>query len=118
MRSRPSTTRIFKGTASVAVRHCTRLLPGSRPRCTIAPASPAALPAVLRDLRLKDDAGRQRTLAEFHDRKALVLIFLGAECPISNSYADTLAALAKRYAPRGAQFLGVNAIPDEDLAAV
>src|SRR5262245_43949702 len=82
------------------------------------PASPAALPASLRDLRLKDDAGQARTLAEFRDRKAMVLIFLGTECPISNGYAATLAELAQRYGPRGAQFLGVNAIPDEDLAAV
>src|SRR5437773_858718 len=65
------------------------------------PVPPAALTAALRDLRLRDDAGRERTLSEFHDRKALVLIFLGTECPISNGYAETLAGLAKRFAPRG-----------------
>jgi hypothetical protein len=47
--------------------------------------------------------------------KAVVLIFLGTECPVSNGYAPTLARLAGTYRPRGVAFYGVH--PDPDVTA-
>jgi peroxiredoxin/mono/diheme cytochrome c family protein len=70
------------------------------------------------EFRLKDQTGKTRTLAEFADRKALVVVFLGTQCPIANTYAPTLADLSKRYGARGVQFLGVNANPDDKADAV
>lgn len=63
--------------------------------------------------RLKDQSGKLRTLDEFASKKAVVLVFLGTQCPISNSYAEPLSQLSAKFADRGVQFLGVNCSPDE-----
>jgi len=47
-------------------------------------------------------------LADFKDKKAVVVVFLGTECPISNVYVGRLADLHAEYAPKGVQFLAVN----------
>ncbi len=88
-----------------------------RPTADATPAEPGVGTRV-KEFRLRDDSGRVRTLAEFKSSKALVLVFIGTSCPVANGYAEVLRELAQRYAPRGAQFLGVNANEDEDLAAV
>lgn len=67
---------------------------------------------------LQDPSGNAHTLAEFRDRKALALVFLGTECPIANSYAPELAAISREYAARGVQVIGINANPDETLTQV
>jgi peroxiredoxin len=56
------------------------------------------------------DAGDQKTvsLADFKDKKAVVVVFTGTECPISNAYLPRLAELHKEYASKGVQFLAVN----------
>ncbi len=68
----------------------------------------------LRDLR-----GSSRPLHSFTGRRALVLAFLGAECPISNVYMPSLLELEKKYRPAQVQFLAIypNAGDDLDRAA-
>src|SRR5437764_8297814 len=66
--------------------------------------------AALRDVR-----GNRRPLHGFKDNKALVLVFLGTECPVSNLYLPGLLALEKSYRPRGVQFLAVYPNEPEDL---
>src|SRR5262249_15274897 len=46
--------------------------------------------------------------ADFKDRKAVVVVFMGTECPVNNSYMLRLKELHDEYAPRGVQFLGIN----------
>jgi len=84
----------------------------------VKPGAPKPAARKLTAIPLADPSGKTRTLAEFGDRKALVLVFIGTECPISNSYAEPLSQLAARYEGKGVQFVGVNANPGEDLAAV
>jgi peroxiredoxin len=64
---------------------------------------------------LRDVRGNRRTLHGFQDNKALVLVCLGAECPVSNLYLPGLLALEKNYRPRGVQFLAVYPNEPEDL---
>jgi peroxiredoxin len=52
------------------------------------------------------------------DRKAVVVVFLGTECPLNNAYLPTLARLSQDYGPRGVAFLGVNANSQDTPAAV
>ncbi len=52
--------------------------------------------------------GKPVALADFKDRKAMVVVFLGTACPINNSYAPRLAELAKLYDAKGVQFLAIN----------
>ena len=58
---------------------------------------------------LKDTAGKDRSLADFKDNKAVVVFFVGTECPVNNAYLPRLAELHKAYAGKGVQFLAVNA---------
>lgn len=53
------------------------------------------------------DQGRV-SLADFKDKKAIVVFFLGTECPINNAYMLTLPALHKEYSAKGVQFLAIN----------
>src|SRR5271155_4961249 len=52
------------------------------------------------------------------DAKAVVVVFIGTECPISNAYAPVLTQLAKEYGPKGVQIIGVNSNRQDDASAV
>src|SRR5262249_25210173 len=52
---------------------------------------------------------RAAAWADLRDKKAVVVVFLGTECPVNNAFLPTLAELHRQYAPKGVQFLGVNA---------
>ena len=67
----------------------------------------------LRDLR-----GNRRSLHGFTGHKAIVLVFLGTDCPISNLYLPGLLDLEKRYRPKQVQFLAVYPNEHEDLDQV
>jgi peroxiredoxin len=69
---------------------------------------PAASGKNVEDFRLKDSAGKSVSLADFKDKKAVVVFFLGTECPINNAYAPRLAELHKEYSDKGVQFIGIN----------
>src|SRR5438132_5418673 len=69
----------------------------------------ANLEKVVPNFSLKDTDGRQVALADFNGKKAVVVVFVGTECPINNVYMPRLAELQQAYAERGVQFLAVNA---------
>jgi peroxiredoxin len=72
------------------------------------PSFAANPPRKIGDFALKDTGDRPRSLAEFKERKVIVVVFLGIECPVNNAYLPRLAELNKEYAAKGVQFLGVN----------
>ena len=49
--------------------------------------------------------GKAWSLADLKDKKAVVVVFLGTECPINNAYMPRLAELHKEYAAKGVQFV-------------
>ena len=50
-------------------------------------------------------------------KKAVVLLFVARDCPISNSYAPEIKRIIARYTPRGVAFALVYPDPDTSLAA-
>src|SRR5438046_2762522 len=72
----------------------------------------AEQPAAVKDLSLRDTKGKLRSAAEWKDAKAVVLLFLGTECPVSNGYAPEYARLEKNFAPKGVRFYGIHADPE------
>ena len=50
-----------------------------------------------------------------HGEKAVVLLFIRSDCPISNRYAPELQTLYKKYSPSGIEFLLVY--PESGLTA-
>jgi peroxiredoxin len=64
---------------------------------------------------LRDLHGDRRSLRDYKGRAALVVAFLGAECPVSNLYLPGLVELEKKYRSRKVQFLAVYPHETEDL---
>jgi mono/diheme cytochrome c family protein len=59
------------------------------------------------------------TLAELpKDAKAVVVVFLSFDCPVSTGYSQALGELARAYGGRGVAFVGLATNPDEDAAQV
>ncbi|MEX0703714.1 MAG: redoxin domain-containing protein [Planctomycetales bacterium] len=67
---------------------------------------------------LKDYRGKEHALDDFADKPAVVLAFLGTECPLAKLYAPRLERLAREYGPRGVAFLGVNANRQDSITEV
>jgi peroxiredoxin len=70
------------------------------------------------DFRVIDTTGQFHSLSEFKGKKAVVVTFIGTQCPISNSYMPTLIELHDRYARQGVQFLAINANDQDSLEEV
>jgi peroxiredoxin/mono/diheme cytochrome c family protein len=61
------------------------------------------------DFTLRDAADNAFSLGDFKAKKAVVVVFVGTECPINNAFMPRLAQLHKEYADKGVQFLAINA---------
>jgi thiol-disulfide isomerase/thioredoxin len=79
------------------------------------PAGPAPGARLSAGSSLRDLRGNHRSVQDFKERKALVLVFLGTECPVSNVYLAGLLALEKQYRPKEVQFLAIYPNESEDL---
>jgi peroxiredoxin len=76
---------------------------------TMTAEAPPAPAKAVENFQLPDArTGKQVSLAEFKDRKAVVVVFLGTACPISNAQLAELIRLHAEYAPKGVHFLGIN----------
>jgi len=53
-------------------------------------------------------SGRTHTLYGYQGRKAIVLVFLGNDCPVGNLYVPRVIELEKEFRKQGVVFLGVN----------
>jgi thiol-disulfide isomerase/thioredoxin len=62
--------------------------------------------------------GKKVPLFFLKDNKAIVVVFLSFDCPVSASYSPVLAELAKTYEGKGVAFVGVNSGDDLDAAKV
>jgi mono/diheme cytochrome c family protein len=84
------------------------------------PAQVAPLGTRIADFTLlRPSDGRPWSLSkETQNAKAVVILFLGTQCPVSNAYVPTLAALHKHYAPQGVVFVGVNSNRQDDGPAI
>lgn len=71
--------------------------------------------AAVKDFALADAQGRKHTADAWKDRKAVVLVFLGTECPVSNGYSPEYRRLAAAFGGKGVLFYGIH--PDPDVTA-
>lgn len=67
---------------------------------------------------LRDLHGDRRSLRDYKGHSALVIAFVGAECPVSNLYLPGLVELEKKYRAKKVQFLAVYPHETEDLDEV
>ena len=83
-----------------------------------AQAAPVAIGDTLAPFSLKDYQGKDVDLKSFQGSKAVVLMFIATQCPVSNAYNERMAALAKDYQPKGVTIVGINANRQETTAEI
>jgi peroxiredoxin len=83
-----------------------------------AQAAPVAIGDTLAPFSLKDYQGKDVDLKSFQGSKAVVLMFIATQCPVSNAYNERMAALAKDYQPKGVAIVGINANRQETTAEI
>jgi len=60
------------------------------------------------DFTLKDFRGKAHSLHDFGESRAIVVAYMGTECPLAKLYAPRLASLAEKYDKKGVAFIVVN----------
>lgn len=68
----------------------------------------AASPSTLPQFSLSDTSGRSHSREEWTTKLAIVLLFMGTDCPLSNSYVPELNRMFALYTPRGVAFYAVQ----------
>src|SRR5260370_688104 len=82
------------------------------------PPSTANLGKKIANVTFKDAAGKSFSLYDFKDKKAIVVVFLSFECPVSTSYSQPLAKMAEECGKHGVAFLGLPTNEEETAAQV
>ncbi len=75
---------------------------------TTALAAPPAMGPPISDFALRDFRGQAHRLSDFRERKLVVVLFLGADCPLAKLYAPRLVEMARAYERRGVAFVAIN----------
>ena len=74
-----------------------------------------AATATLPPFSLSDTNGRVHTPAEWVGKRAVVVLFVSTDCPLSNRYVPELKRIESAYGPRGVAFYAVQG--DATIAA-
>ena len=75
-------------------------------------------PTVYENFTLKDYNGKEHSLSDYKDSKAIVVIFIATQCPVSNAYNERMVQLYKDYQPKDIAFVGINSNKQEDAEEV
>src|SRR5947209_12072955 len=70
------------------------------------------------ELRFKDTRGVARSLADFGEKKAYVLIFVQSGCPLAEKYLPVLERFQNQYRDKGVQFAAVNSGPADTITVM
>src|SRR5436190_7769305 len=77
-----------------------------------------AIGTAIEDFSLPNIDGKNQTLASLKGKNGAVLIFISAQCPVSNAYNERMEALATDFAKRGITVIGINANATESAEVV
>ncbi|MFO0954602.1 MAG: redoxin domain-containing protein [Isosphaeraceae bacterium] len=73
----------------------------------------------IHDFTLNDvTTGKPVSLYSYRGHVAMVLVFVGNDCPVGNLYAPRLVELAREFAPRKVAFIGINSNAHETTKEV
>jgi peroxiredoxin len=67
---------------------------------------------------LEDCNGVKHSLTDYKSSKAIVLMFIATQCPVSNSYNTRMVQLQKDYSQKGVSFVGINANKQESVEEI
>jgi peroxiredoxin len=80
------------------------------------PADPPGDSAVKFKLNTID--GKAWSLDDCKDKKAVVVLFIGTQCPINNAYMPKLAEMEKEYRDKGVQFVAINSNEHDSVETI
>ena len=64
---------------------------------------------------LKDVNGKTHSLTDYSKSKAIVVMFIATQCPVSNDYNSRMAKLYESYKDKNITFLGINSNKAESV---
>jgi peroxiredoxin len=70
------------------------------------------------DFTLEDYNGAKHSLADYKSSKAIVLMFIATQCPVSNGYNGRMVDLYKDYNSKGVTFVGINSNKQESVEEI
>ncbi|GAB4293083.1 MAG: hypothetical protein Kow0098_13770 [Ignavibacteriaceae bacterium] len=71
-----------------------------------------------KDFTLKDYNGKEYSLSDFKDAKAIVIMFIATQCPVSNAYNSRMADLYNHYKEKKIAFIGINSNKQESVQEI
>jgi len=69
----------------------------------------------IENFSLNDYNGKSHSLADYGSSKAIVLIYVSTQCPVSNDYNERMAKIYDAYKGKNVTFLGVNSNKAEQV---
>lgn len=75
-------------------------------------------PSKVNNFKLKDYNGKMHSLSDYNDSKAIVLMFVSVQCPVSNAYNSRMANIYEKYKNKNITFLGINSNKTESIESV
>jgi thiol-disulfide isomerase/thioredoxin len=85
------------------------------PVCLNGEEKPVPIGSKIGNLAFRDTRCLNRSLDDFKNRKAFVLVFVDSGCPLVQRYLPELKRLEADYRKNGVQFLAVNVGWDDDF---
>lgn len=70
------------------------------------------------NFKLKDYKGKEYSLSDFKNSKAIVLMFIATQCPVSNAYNERMASIYKEFKEKDITFLGINSNKQESVSEI
>lgn len=72
-------------------------------------------PGKIENFTLKDYNDKKHSLTDYKESKAIVIMFIATECPVSNDYNSRMEKLYNVYKEKGIAFLGINSNKAESV---
>ncbi len=67
---------------------------------------------------LPDVNGKVHSLEDFKNSKAIVIMFIATQCPVSNEYNSRMVNLYNDYSGKGIAFIGINSNKQESVEEI
>ncbi len=68
----------------------------------------ASDPVKVENFKLKDYNGKEHQLSDYKDSKAIVIMFIATQCPVSNAYNERMEKIYNLYKNKEVSFIGIN----------
>lgn len=85
---------------------------------SVAACGTTSSPGKIEDFKLRDSNGKEHSLSDYKYSKAIVVMFIATECPVSNDYNSRMEKLYNDYKEKGIAFLGINSNKAESVERI